>query len=48
MAAEIKLPDDPKVKRLLLVAVIALLGVGAYSWFLWKDDHAAILVIQEI
>lgn len=43
--ADIKLPDDPKVKRLLLIAAIALVGVGAYYWFVWKDDHAAIVVI---
>jgi type IV pilus assembly protein PilO len=43
--AEIKLPDDPKVKRLLVIAVVAALGVGAYWYFLWKPDHAEVVAI---
>ena len=45
MAAEIKLPDDPKVKRMLLIAVALVLGVGAYWYFLWKPDHAEVVII---
>ena len=43
--AEIKLPDDPKVKRLLAIALVAALGVGAYWYFLWKPDHAEVVAI---
>ena len=43
--ADIKLPDDPKVKRLLVIAVVAALGVGAYWYFLWKPDHAEVVAI---
>ena len=45
MAVEIKLPDDPKVKRLLAFAAVAVLGVGAYWYFMWKPDHAEVVVI---
>jgi type IV pilus assembly protein PilO len=45
MAAEIKLPDDPKVKNLLAIAAVALLAVGAYWYFLWKPDHAEVQII---
>jgi Tfp pilus assembly protein PilO len=43
--AEIKLPDDPKVKRLLVIAVVAALGVGAYWYFLWRPDHVEVVAI---
>ena len=43
--AEIKLPDDPKVKRLLAIAAVAVLGVGAYWYFLWKPDHLEVVGI---
>jgi type IV pilus assembly protein PilO len=45
MAAEIKLPDDPKVKRLLAIAAVAVVAVGLYWWFLWKPDHAEVVGI---
>jgi type IV pilus assembly protein PilO len=43
--AEIKIPDDPKVKRLLVIAVGLALGVGAYWYFLWRPDHAEVVGI---
>src|SRR5262245_51707515 len=43
--ADFKLPDDPKVKRLLVIAVVAAIGVGAYWYFLWKPDHADVVII---
>ena len=43
--ADIKLPDDPKVKRLLVIAVVAALGVGAYWYFLWRPDHVEVVAI---
>jgi Tfp pilus assembly protein PilO len=46
MALEIKLPDDPKVKRLLAIAVVAALGVGAYWYLMWKPDHAEVVAIE--
>ena len=45
MAVQIKLPDDPKVKRLLAIAVVAALAVGAYWYFLWKPDHVEVVAI---
>ena len=45
MAAEIKLPDDPKVKRLLAIAAVMVLGVAAYWYLLWKPDHAEVVTI---
>jgi Tfp pilus assembly protein PilO len=44
--AEIKIPDDPKVKKLLALAAVAVLGVGAYWYLLWKPDRAEVVVIQ--
>jgi Tfp pilus assembly protein PilO len=43
--ADIKLPDDPKVKRMLALAAVAVLGVGAYWYVLWKPDHVEVLAI---
>jgi Tfp pilus assembly protein PilO len=43
--ADFKLPDDPKVKRLLLIAVVAIAGVAAYWYVLWRPDHAEVVVI---
>lgn len=45
MAAEIKLPDDPKVKRMLAIAAFAVAVVGLYFWFYWKPDHAQVVEI---
>ena len=45
MAIEIKLPDDPRSKRLVLLAAICVLGVGAYWYLLWKPDHAQVVTI---
>ena len=45
MAIELKLPDDPRSKRLVLLAAICVLGVGAYWYLLWKPDHAEVVVI---
>jgi Tfp pilus assembly protein PilO len=44
--AEIKIPDDPKVKRLLVIAAVAILSVGAYWYFLFKPDHAEVVAIN--
>lgn len=43
--ADFKIPDDPKVKRLLLIAAVAFAGVGAYWYFLWKPDHVEVVAI---
>jgi type IV pilus assembly protein PilO len=43
--ADFKLPDDPKVKQLLVLAAIAVLAVGAYWYFMWKPDHAEVVTI---
>jgi type IV pilus assembly protein PilO len=43
--ADFKLPDDPKVKRMLALAAVAALGVGAYWYVLWKPDHVEVLAI---
>ena len=43
--ADFKIPDDPKVKRLLLIAAVAIAGVGAYWYFLWKPDHVEVVAI---
>lgn len=43
--ADIKLPDDPKVKRLLVIAVVIALAVGAYWYVLWKPDHVEVMAI---
>jgi Tfp pilus assembly protein PilO len=43
--ADIKLPDDPKVKRMLALAAVAVLGVGAYWYVLWKPDHVEVIAI---
>ena len=43
--ADIKLPDDPKVKRMLALAAVAVLGVGAYWYVLWKPDHVEVVAI---
>jgi Tfp pilus assembly protein PilO len=40
--ADFKLPDDPKVKRLLIVAALALVGVAAYWYVVWRPDHAEV------
>jgi type IV pilus assembly protein PilO len=45
MAIELKLPDDPRSKKLILLAAICALGVGAYWYLLWKPDHAEVVVI---
>jgi type IV pilus assembly protein PilO len=45
MATEIKLPDDPKLRKLLAIAAVAVVGVGAYWYFLWKPDHAEVVTI---
>jgi Tfp pilus assembly protein PilO len=42
MAAEIKFPDDPKVKRLLAGAAVIAVAVGAYWWVLWRPDHVEV------
>lgn len=43
--ADFKLPDDPKVKRMLALAAVAVLGVGAYWYVLWKPDHVEVIAI---
>jgi Tfp pilus assembly protein PilO len=43
--ADFKFPDDPKVKRMLALAAVAALGVGAYWYVLWKPDHVEVLAI---
>ena len=43
--AEFKIPDDPKVKRLLIIAVGLALGVGRYWYFLWRPDHVEVVGI---
>lgn len=43
--ADFKLPDDPNVKRLLIVAALALAGVGAYWYVVWKPDHVEVVGI---
>ena len=43
--AEFKIPDDPKVKRLLVIAVGLALGVAAYWYLLWRPDHAEVVGI---
>jgi type IV pilus assembly protein PilO len=40
-----KLPDDPKIKRLLVMAALALAIVGAYWYVLWRPDHIEIVGI---
>ena len=42
---ELKLPTDPKAKRLILLAAISALGVGAYWYVLWRPDHAEVVAI---
>jgi type IV pilus assembly protein PilO len=44
--AEFKIPDDPKIKRLLAIAAVALAGVGAYWYFMWKPDHVEVMAIS--
>ena len=43
--ADFKFPDDPKVKRMVALAAVAALGVGAYWYVLWKPDHVEVLAI---
>jgi Tfp pilus assembly protein PilO len=43
--ADFKIPDDPKVKRLLALAAVAALGVGAYWYLMWKPHHADTVII---
>ncbi len=43
--ADFKFPDDPKVKNLLAVGVVAALAVGAYWYFMWKPHHAETVTI---
>jgi type IV pilus assembly protein PilO len=43
--ADFKIPDDPKVKRLLALAAVAILGVGAYWYLLWRPDHVEVVAI---
>jgi type IV pilus assembly protein PilO len=43
--ADFKLPDDPKVKKLLVVAVLLVGLVGAYWYVLWKPDHAEVVAL---
>lgn len=44
--ADFKLPDDPKIKRMLALAAVAVLGVGAYWYVIWKPDHVEVLGIS--
>jgi type IV pilus assembly protein PilO len=45
MAMELKLPDDPRSKKLLGAAAAFALIVGLYWWFMWKPDHAEVVAI---
>jgi Tfp pilus assembly protein PilO len=45
MAFELKMPTDPRGKRLVLLAVISVLAVGAYWYLLWKPDHDVVVGI---
>jgi type IV pilus assembly protein PilO len=45
MALELKMPSDARGKRLVLLAAISVLGVGAYWYLMWKPDHAEVLTI---
>lgn len=45
MALEFKLPSDPRGKRLLLMAAVSVLSVGAYWYLLFRPDHAEVVVI---
>src|SRR6476620_9674378 len=45
MAIELKLPSDPRGKRLVLLAAISILAVGAYWYLLWKPDHDEVVMI---
>ncbi|HET9424606.1 MAG TPA: type 4a pilus biogenesis protein PilO [Gemmatimonadaceae bacterium] len=42
---ELKLPNDPRSKKLMGGAVAALLAVGAYWYLLWKPDHDVVVGI---
>ena len=41
-----KIPDDPKVKRLLALAAVAAAGVAAYWYVMWRPDHAEVVGIS--
>lgn len=45
MAIELKLPSDPRGKRLVLLAAVSLLAVGAYWYLVFKPDHAEVVII---
>ncbi len=44
--AEFKIPDDPKVKKLLGAAVGLALAVGAYWYVFYKPSHAEVVGIN--
>lgn len=45
MALELKLPSDPRGKRLVLLAAVSVLGVGAYWYLMFRPDHAEVVII---
>lgn len=45
MAIELKLPSDARGKRLVLLAAVSILAVGAYWYLMWKPDHDEVVLI---
>jgi Tfp pilus assembly protein PilO len=43
--AEFKIPDDPRSKKLLALAAVTVVAVGAYWYFMWRPDHVVVASI---